>query len=849
MTAHSRRWTIGWHALILLVVSIAGQAQAPARLAQNFDIPAQNTGDALNAFSKQSGLRLLFSYDAVEGRRTDAIRGSFTPEEALKKLLAGTGLHYEVTADSVVLIRAAQSSSSISAETSEASAMRLAGAIVQPGAAAQSEGSQGARNDAAGSQETDAAKQTVSEIVVTAQKRVERLRDVPIPVAAIDANALINSNQLRLQDYASSIPGLSLSPANARGAPVLAIRGIATGETNPTVGVTVDDVPFGSSTSSAGGFFVPDLDPSDLERIEVLRGPQGTLYGASSMGGMLKFVTVDPSTEAVSGVLQVGGSAVSDGNQGHSARAAVNIPLGDAWALRASGFTRRDPGYIDNVQTGERDVNWSDAYGGRLSALWRASAFSLKLGALFQERKMHGSPFVYVQPGLEELQQNTLRGSRGPGTRFQAYSAELKARVGSVDLTSVSGFGVNEYSDVLDSTPSLGGQAQARFGVGGAANHEDWKTEKFSQEIRLSAPLGRRVEWLLGGFYSHDKSTLITDLPAVSPATGAAAGLLLYQVGEITFEEYAAFLNLTFHVTDRFDVQVGGRQSQNKQRRDTPVLAGALAGTPTIGRSDDDAFTYLLTPRLKLSSELMLYARLASSYRPGGFNSFARTGVPPGLPTSYDPDKTISYEIGAKGGAFDDALSFDASVYYIDWRDIQVLQFLVGSSIGYTGNPGRAKSEGVELSVHARPWQGMNVAVWAAWNDAELTEAFPPQPLSSVFGLVGDRLPYSSRISGNLSLDQEFPVGSMTGFVGAAVSYVGDRKGVFTRTAARQTLPAYAKTDLRAGLKYDQWTVNLYVNNVTDRRGLLTGGLGTSIPVAFYYIQPRTIGLSLSRVF
>jgi len=198
----------------------------------------------------------------------------------------------------------------------------------------------------------------LEEVVVTAQKREERLRDVPVPVTAVTAEALLQENQLRAQDFFSSVPGLDLQFVNGRSN--LAIRGITTGPAtgNPVVGYTVDDVPFGSSAGLAGLFgTAPDLDPSDLARIEVLRGPQGTLYGASSIGGLVKYVTVDPSTDRVNGALGADMDTIHGGHgPGYNVRGSINVPLTETLAVRASAFTREDPGYIDNVVTGQAGV-------------------------------------------------------------------------------------------------------------------------------------------------------------------------------------------------------------------------------------------------------------------------------------------------------------------------------------------------------------------------------------------------------------------------------------------------------------------------------------------------------------
>jgi outer membrane receptor protein involved in Fe transport len=222
------------------------------------------------------------------------------------------------------------------------------------------------------------------------------------------------------------------------------------------------------------------------------------------------------------------------------------------------------------------------------------------------------------------------------------------------------------------------------------------------------------------------------------------------------------------------------------------------------------------------------------------------------VPRQYDPDKTQNYEVGAKGDLFNHALSVDASVYYIDWRHVQVELLDPTNFQYYNGNGGGAKSQGMELSADLRPLTGLTISAWGAWNEAELTDAFPLST-RSVYGADGDRLPYSSRFSGDLSLQQDFPLGKdVKGFVKGSVSYTGNRLGPFVSVYGppeRQTLPAYAKTDLLAGIRHDSWTANVFVNNVADRRGVLAGGLGNTLPFAFTYIQPRTAGLSIAKEF
>jgi outer membrane receptor protein involved in Fe transport len=358
---------------------------------------------------------------------------------------------------------------------------------------------------------------------------------------------------------------------------------------------------------------------------------------------------------------------------------------------------------------------------------------------------------------------------------------------------------------------------------------------------------------LLGGFYSREESNYNFSYMAEDSTTGAVIGQALHTNWRTSFSEYAAFTDLTYHATDRFDVQVGARQShimETYNESDEGPFVPLFDGVPSpLVRPQVDtnanAFTYLVTPRFRLSSDMMVYARLASGYRAGGPNAVY---AGPGTPSHYNPDKTQSYEIGLKADFLDRTLSVDTSLYYIDWKDIQISLINPQTGITYNANGSQAKSQGVELSVESRPLTGLTIAGWVAWDEAVLTQAFPAA--SPTYGASGDRLPYSSRFSGNVTLEQDFPLGNrVTGFVGAAASYVGNRVGEFTGSPQRQDLPGYTKTDLRAGTKYDSWTVNVFVNNVADTRGVLNGGLGQFPPYGFVLIQPRTVGLSASRAF
>lgn len=820
-------------------IACAQSASAP-QMAQ-FSIPAGDLATALKVFGEQSNTDVLFDPQLAASKHTAGLNGRFATEEGLQKLLSEANLKFRIVDGKTVLVESPDQASAT------APVMRIAQADAASGSAAPAARAEESSQSAAGSR---ASRSEVQEVVVTAQKKQERLQDVPVPVTAIGAEGLLNSDQLRLQDYYNKIPALNFTMGN-RGEPMLAIRGVTTGPYgNPTVGIVVDDVPYGASTGNGGGFLPPDIDPNDLARVEVLRGPQGTLYGASSMGGLFKFVTLDPSTAGVSGRVQGSLNSVRNGDEpGYTLRGSVNVPLGETLAVRASAFGRRDAGYIDDPARGVEGVNNGKATGGRLAAKWfPTDDVTLRVSAIIQSIDTRGASDVNLLPGLGDLQQRVLAGTGDFEKDIRLYSASLTAALPVGELTVLSGYNDSSWDSNLDYTPLFGGSAASSFGVPGASLRESNEVTKFTQEVRLAMPMGPKLDWLVGAFYTDEKTDWLQDAYAVDPSTGSVRGAVMnYSFGPTRYSEYAAFTNLTFHFTERFDVQVGARESRNRQSHDEagsgPIFGDALLHvSPTI-RTKASAFTYLITPQYRFSPDVMAYLRLASGYRAGGPNQLTVIG----LPESVAPDKTQNYELGLKADLLDNALSVDASLYYIDWKDMQLFVTDPASNFQYNTNASRARSQGVELSVESRPAEGMTISAWTAWNDAELTEDFPA---GAAYGVSGDRLPNSSRLSGSLSFEQRLTLtDDLTGSFGAAVRYVGDRRGQFMPTPVRQDFPSYVQADLRVGLEYGSWSSSLFINNVTDRRGVLSGGLGTVNPTAFHYIQPRTAGLTISRDF
>jgi iron complex outermembrane receptor protein len=732
-------------------------------------------------------------------------------------------------------------------------------------------------------------------IVVTAQKREQVLLDVPESVTVVSGATLERQQATNFQDYLSLVPGFSLNGSTA-GVTRITLRGANTGGVASTVAIFMDDVPFGSSTGLANGSILSgDFDPFDLNRIEVLRGPQGTLYGASSFGGVLKYVTNAPKLNHFEARAQAGIEDTAHGGIGYNTAAVVNAPLGDKAAIRVSGFLRKDHGYVDSIGnnpqfnpvTGEEigrtlvedNINDRKSLGGRASALFQPTdAVSVRLTAFAQNLNSGASDIFEVDP-------DTLKSPYGGlvQSRYQPEPTHIKYRVYSGTVDWDLGF-ANLLSSTAYSTFSEKLQTDATFLLGGLVNllatlgpdvdliglppnyiianpavtrplgvelFQKTATDKFTQEVQLSSSNSDTIEWLLGGFYTHEKSAIdpqnyfATEFgtDTIAPDVTQIAHIFLHS----KYDEYAGFANATWHITPRADLTLGGRLAHNKQRADLLIDSDLLgSSTGTNLHSSETVFTYSVAPRYELSDHVSIYARVASGYRPGGPNVIP-AGAPPGVPTNYDADRLTNWEAGIKAEAPDGHLwSAELAVYHIDWRDIQI--FARVNQTGINANGGKARVNGVEASGTFSPVRGLTLSANGAYTNGKLKDDTPPD----TGGLAGDPLPWVPKWSGAIHGDYDFPLGGGTeGFVGASVNYVGKRTTEFNERDLDGSLiriPAYTEVDVRAGVNVSRWQIQGFVHNLFDKRGITDGfGFdGTTFPngaAGIAVIRPRTIGL------
>ncbi|HEY3813588.1 MAG TPA: TonB-dependent receptor [Caulobacteraceae bacterium] len=714
---------------------------------------------------------------------------------------------------------------------------------------------------------------TVGEVVVTAQKRTENIQNVPASVTAVGAKLIDRLQATSLQDYADYVPGLTVQ-SNGADANRLIIRGLSTGpdDISPTVGVYVDDAPFGSNSGYAlGALLSPDVDPFDLDHVEVLRGPQGTLYGASTLGGLVKYVTKAPSTAGFDGHVRVDFTDEDGtGATGESFRAGFNLPISDKVALRISGYTSDQEGDLTNVRTGQDHLNGSAKSGGRFDLMIKPiDDLTIDLIAFTDSNKIKNSGLVLgdavtLQPlygqyaGYDYVNQHA-------STSYQVFEGVVKYRlpngITASSTTSYSKFSVDEVSD--DTTifqPALGAFLGSILEFPGIVAPT---TKKVTEEVRLESPTGDRLEWLVGGFFDLENSDYLAGINSVyefgatPPSFLAPTVNLLANYETVSslnrYSERAIFGNVTYHFTPTLDASLGLRYSSNDQHL-TSEGSGYLAllgAIPTLAHasSSDNVWTESGDVRWHFEPDSMAYGRISRGYRPGGPNL---TGP------SFNPDTTWNYELGLKTTKLDGKLTADLALFYIDWRDIQ-LNFFNGTFVSI-GNAGNARSDGLEFEGTYTPIPGLVFAANGAYTDAKITSLIPGAQGGAV---VGDALPFDSKWTGALRADYFFPVLTDAEFnVGGSLRYRSSFNTTFPGDTGTRfyTLPSEFFVDLRAGIEFaHRFAVNFQVLNVGNERKLSTAAESLAVsqaaadaagqPVILGYTPGRTYGLSLSAKF
>jgi len=701
----------------------------------------------------------------------------------------------------------------------------------------------------------------LAEVIVTATRRSESIQNVAGQVTALTSGALTQINARDFNDFAGFVPGLSFS-STGPSTNLLVIRGITTGsQLSSATGVYLDDIPLGASTSNGIGYQSLNVNVFDLNRVEVLNGPQGTLYGATSLGGTVKYITNLPDLKSFRFEAGAQVSSTEHGGINHAYTGMVNLPFGNGiGAVRIDGYQVYDSGYAKDPVYHRDNQGWDRSEGGRISLLLQPTdELDIRLNASTQHIPSESADVAFRDPvtrrptyGTYDQAYPTFQPSNYSLT---LYSATLSYDMPWAKLTSISGYQVNNGTSNTDDS-LIYDAALAAFGAGADpwSLYVNTTTKKFTEEVRLASHENDYFQWLVGGYLNNERTDEIVDLFDFANPGGTFFGLSPFtSYLPSTYREYAAYADGTVFITKQFELGLGVRYSKQRQAYEETVSGLLATGsayvlTPPVATSDQSVVTYLINPKYHITDDVMVYARAASGFRPGGPNFVLSPGL--GNPT-FAPDRLWNYEVGEKSAFLDKRATLDFDLYDILWKDIQVT--VNNGGVNQLENAGIARVTGAELAFNYRVLPALTLGGSAAYTDARLTSSAP------VIGVKnpGARLPLSPRYNFALVGSYNFSiVENYSGALNATDRWVGERLAGFgTPISPQYRLASYNITDVNLsvdaphGLEY-----GLFVRNVFDKAGevsasVLANEYNPASPVPVVLAQPRTVGLSVKYKF
>lgn len=707
----------------------------------------------------------------------------------------------------------------------------------------------------------------LQEVVVSATKRSQDAQNVGLSLTALTATQLESKGVEQFFDYGTAIPNLSFGIGAADGS--LAARGIALRgiQGANTTGFYIDDTPV-----------LETLDPHivDVARIEVLRGPQGTLYGAESMGGTVRIITAQPDASAFNGQVHVGASDTKHGSWNQLVEGDVNVPLvSHVLALRASAFYQFDDGYFDKAVGPEpgpattvlHDVGSMKYYGGQIALRFEpveGLAFTPRI--MYQRTDQDGAP--YARDFASNLLQREVFNIGEGGTdkwwlaSFTVnYTVPFGSFVSSTAYFKRNTFETEDDTDVLQLDLGLPAPIPSPI-------TREIDLRRFAQELRFASTFPGPFQLILGGFYSG--STRPRDYEWTGVGLGAATGtpsdLALAFIDSRHAGEYAIFGDASYDILSNLKATVGlrwFRDTATFNQFTNGLFFGGVPQTYVAAPTSEKGFTPKYLLEYQVTPQLLTYASAAKGFREGGNNIALPAGPPPtgcdadlaniGVTaadiSTFKSDSLWNYEVGFKSTFLDRRFTFNAAGFVINWDKIQQLVSLPQCGYGFTGNSGAARSTGFELEFSGRPIPELTLGFGLGYDDAHITEQGldSPQkvgaPVYQVPGItLASNAEYERRVTN-----------SWSGFGRVDFSHSG---GSFSANNAQLNplyRPAYSLVDLRAGLRNERYEIAAFVKNLADERANLGDAIliGAQIPgqPRFVISRPRTAGIEVRMKF
>ncbi|MBK1714735.1 TonB-dependent receptor [Rubrivivax gelatinosus] len=691
-------------------------------------------------------------------------------------------------------------------------------------------------------------------------KRASQARDIAGAVSAVSGEQLEATGAQSLADYIQREPGVVFNNYQP-GVSQVVIRGIATSSGNvqgqATTGYFLNEVPL---TEPGWTIAVPDIDTFDLARVEVLRGPQGTLFGSASMGGAIQYVANTADSRAFDAALQGTVSRTRNADTAWSGKAMLNLPIKeDVLAVRGVVQYRKDPGWLDNVGTGKDGANTTTLSGGRFSAVLTPSRdTTISWLSLIQDTDSDDN--AYRIQGLGEFERNTAI-SEYTDTRVAVHSLRLEQNLGGARLSAIYAHQDKQQDWRFDYTPVRGAYnadldlnlTSPLYIKSGGESRSD------SLEVRLASQPGGTLDWVVGAMYFDTDKKLYEQIGAQGAAAafdnsslyGPGSGAVIAPDGEIFNAYYtkvkgreaALFGEATWSFAPQWKLTGGGRLFRTEADYDqTSVGFSTYPGDPARSSSDvsESGFNPKLSLAYEASRDLMVYALASEGFRFGTPNVQGLSAYP--VPSGSKSDSLRNYELGLRSRWADGRLLVDATVFHLDWSDIQ-LRLQTPDFINYAANGGKASSDGIELSTRWRPNERFDWQATVTWQKARLED--------DLFILWSGTAPSGSRLPGSsdwtvsnllnvhfggdyapmLSLSHQFVSGGYSDLESSVPGATKHRQGNYNQFDAR----------LRVSLGHTDLT--LFGTNLTDKRGV-TRTVAEANGVGEALLRPRTFGLT-----
>jgi len=740
----------------------------------------------------------------------------------------------------------------------------------------------------------------LEEIVVTAEKRSSTVQDTPISMTAMSGDLMQQEGISDLYGVVQAVPGISVRTAGP-GQTELEMRGLSSsGGSAPTVGFYLDDYPLTPPAAALNGKVVIDPDLFDLNRVEVLRGPQGTLYGSGSMGGTIKLVTNPAKLNEFEGAVEATGSGTTGGGFNRGGNLMLNAPLiGNRLAMRVVLTEKYTDGWINRivesnfpVPTGPGPcgpgwpgctrgdvtavtptgvvprVNWERLQGGRVELLAEPlDALKIDATAMYQKITAGGYNEYDLPPGIPSAHYQPFNNFEPIFDEFRLYGVTVTYDMSFAQLTSATAYYSREESQTSDVSEALY-SVVGLFGVTASQFiqipfTESDSTRQFSEELRLASTGKGPFQWI-GGLYFSRFESIFSEYNASQPlafiSTGGAAanpdGIIYQAHNPYHMKQYAVFGEGTYALTDTLKLTAGLRWYKFESRADEET-AGFATGSGNAGTTLNtfEQSNSGVNPKVTLAYEpnhdLTVYGTVARGFRPGGINQQIPASICTIHPETYGPDSTWNYEVGEKARLLDNRLVVNADVYYIKWTQVQQI---VNQPCGYplTENAGNAASYGPEIEVTALLSPMLTLTFSGTYTHSTLTSANPS--LTQADPALAPGLPILNipKYTETTSLTYMTPVSERYKFMARVNnSYVGQSTDIEYNYG---TLPAYDLVGLRFGLIGDKLSAYLFAENLTNKRaqlGINTTGFSWTIPSLERVAtnQPRTVGVDIKYSF